>query len=268
MKMHIARDRSALLRHSVAIALVVVLADGCTTVDRLREAQDAFNQGAAAENAQRLVPGNAADTLTSLTSVRTSYATALQSLEKLSDDEKKSLRDDGLWGAALTLKALCQWRLGEYDKALATAVEARKDTPEQIYPRDQALLLALPGLIKTDQAYAKILDKQSFPAIKELLVGDAGAVSDIRKARAAVGDKHPVQIYLIQAQLAAYRNYMVAVDELQQKATVPAGDPARLAAQDNLRQLNDVLRELSTDDAQRKALVQYWAKLCALAVPA
>lgn len=259
---------SAWLRRSVALALVVVLADGCATVNRLREAQDAFNQGAAAENAQRLVPGTAADTLTSLTSVRTSYATALQSLEKLSDDERKSLRDDGLLGAALTLKALCQWRLGEYDKALATVVDAKKDTPEQIYPRDQALLLALPGLIKTDQAYDKTLKKESFGDIKELLVGTSGAVSDIQKARGAVGDKHPVQIYLIQAQLAAYRNYMVAVDVLKERATVPADDPARVAAQDNLKQLNDLLRELSTDDTQRKALVQYWAKLCALGIPA
>ena len=260
-----AKSGSIWLRRCVALVFLVLLAAGCASVNRLREAQDAFSQGAAAENAQRLVPGNPADTLTSLSSVRTSYASALQSLEQLSADERRSLREQGLWGTALTLKALCQWRLGEYAKALATAAEAQQDTPEQIYPRDRALLLALPGLIKTDQADAKILQKQSFPEVKELLVGPSGAVQDIQNARAAVGAEHPVQLYLIQAQLAAYRNYMVAVHVFQ-NASVPDGDPARESAKEQLRQLNELLKK-SADEAQRASVVQYWAKLCSFTVP-
>jgi len=246
--------------------LIAVLTAGCASVNHLREAQDAFNQGAEAENAQRLTGNSPKEALASLTAARTSYASALLSLDQLSDSDKQSLSNDGLLGTALTLKALCQWRLSFYDKALATAAEANSKVPEQIYPRDRALLLALPGLIKTDQAYEKILRKESFNDVKDLLVGSNGAVANIQSARGAVGKDHPVQSYLIQAQLAAYRNYMVAVDTLQSHATIPSDDPARLQAQQQLQELNGLLK-LSGDDAQRKALIQYWARLCALEVP-
>jgi tetratricopeptide (TPR) repeat protein len=263
------RDREtdpAWLPRCTALILAAVLTAGCTTVNHLREAQDAFNQGAAAENAQRLAGSPPKDALAGLTAVRTSYASALLSLDKLSDSDEKSLRADGLWGTALTLKALCQWRLGFYDKALAVAAEATGIVPEQIYPRDQALLLALPGLVKTDQAYDKILRKQSFDEVKELLVGSRGAVANFQSARGAVGRDHPLQSYLIQAQLAAYRNYMMAVDTFQNHATVPFNDPARGQAQTQLQELNELLKQ-SSDDAQRKALVQYWTRLCALETP-
>ena len=257
---------TAWLRRYVALTAALVLVSGCAAVNRLREAQDAFNQGAAAENAQRLTPGDATEAVTALTSVRTSYASALQSLEHLSDREQTSLKNDGLWGAALTLKALCQWRLGEYGKALDSATEARANTGAQIYPRDQALLVALPGLIKTDQAFAKTHQGQSLTEINELLVGPNGAVNDIAAGRNAVGPNHPVQVYLIQGQLAAYRNYMEAAWTLN-RATIPATDPARVAAEANLKALNDVLKALATGDGERTRLVAYWAKLLALPGP-
>jgi hypothetical protein len=281
MDKRVRETAAAWLPRHAALILIAVLTSACASVNHLREAQDAFNQGAAAENAQRLAGSSPKDALASLTAARTSYASALLSLDKLSDSDKQSLRSDGLLGTALTLKALCQWRLSFYDKALATAGEATSGVPEQIYPRDRALLLALPGLIKTDQAYAKIQlqqaflkpssnedrpKPQSFDDVKGLLVGSNGAVANIQSARGAVGKDHPVQSYLIQAQLAAYRNYLVAVDTFQNHATVLPNDPARVEANTQLRELNEFLK-LSGDDAQRKALVQYWARLCALDLP-
>lgn len=266
MNKRVLKAAPAWLPRCIALILVAVLAAGCAAVNHLREAQDAFNQGAAAENVQRLAGDSPKEALASVTAARNSYASALLSLDKLSDSDKKSLREDGLLGTALTLKALCQWRLGLYDKALTTAAEATSIVPEQIYPRDRALLLALPGLIKTDQAYDKILRRQSFDQVKELLVGSNGAVANIQSVRDTVEQKHPVQSYLVQAQLAAYRNYMVAMDTFQSHATVPENDPARVQAQKQLQELNDLLK-LSGDDAQRKALVEYWIRLCALKSP-
>lgn len=76
---------------------------------------------------------------------------------KLERADIDRLEEDGLRGNALTLRALAQWRLGLYDKARATADEGRRTAGRQIHPRDAALLAALPGLIKNDQAYQKIL---------------------------------------------------------------------------------------------------------------
>lgn len=261
------RIRPHTRRLAVCLAVALLLS-GCAATNHLRDAQAAFNDGAAAENAERLAPGEAEAALTSLAAARTSYASALQSLAQLEDDGQDRLRSDGLWGTALTLKAMCQWRLGNYDAALATAHEAEANTPEQIYPRDRALLVALPGLIKTDQAYALIASHGSLADVNALLVGPTGAVQDLQQARAAVDPDHPLQAYLIQAQLAAYRNYMVAAHTLNGGATIPATDQARQAAEINLNRLNQVLNSVGADDAQRRTLVQYWAKLCALEVPA
>jgi len=76
-------------------------------------------------------------------------------------------------------------------------------------------------LIKTDQAYQKIMERRPLPEIEQLLVSGNGAVADVQAARELVDRDHPVQIFLLQAQLAAYRNFTVAEFRLNNNATVP-----------------------------------------------
>jgi hypothetical protein len=242
----------------LALALLCLVAAGCASVNRLREAQDSFNQ-AARFNA------NASDTAASLTSVRSGYASALLSLSKLEPKDQQSLQQDGLWSTALSLRALCQWRLGQYDLALNSANQAQNAATNQVYPRDKALLAALPGLIKTDQAYFKTMTHGAFTDIQALLIGDNGAVADLQNARAVVDKDHPVQIYLIQAELAAYRNFEVAQDRLNH-STVDPGHPARANAVTQLNEL-DRLMKLQEPGTGAPALVTYWQKLCGLPPP-
>lgn len=197
---------------TILIAIWIVFFLGCASVNQLREAQDTFNQAAAAENAQRFDQYPAV-AVTSIAAARSSYASVLLSLGKIDNTDKKQLIQDKLWGTVLTLKALCQWRLGQYDQALKTNEEAKSTAADQLFPRDRAILEALPGLIKTDQAYDKILNKKSLQEISDLLIGAKGAIADIDNARISVDKDHPVQIYLIQAQLAVYRNYEVALKD-------------------------------------------------------
>lgn len=252
----------------ISIALLLTLAAGCASVNRLREAQDAFNQAAAAENALRF-DAKPSDAIGGLVSVRSGYASALLSLGKLAHSKDEAqLRKDGLWGTALTLKALSQWRLGQFDQAIATAQLARETAGSQIYPRDLALITALPGLVKTDQAYDKALRTNTTLAeVEGLLIGERGAVANIQSARGQVDKDHPVQVYLIQAQLAAYRNFQVAFDYLKQhQETVPATHPARAAANEQLKEL----RRLFTLEQRGQAgldLINYWVVLCTLDRP-
>ena len=252
----------------VSIAVLVALAAGCADVNRLREAQDSFNQAAATENALRFDTKATDASTTGLASVRSGYASALLSLEKLENSKDRTqLRNDGLWGTALTLKALTQWRLGQFDKAIATAELARQSAGDQMYPRDLAVITALPGLVKTDQAYDKILRTNTpLSDIKDLLVGDRGAVADIQNARGKVDRDHPVQVYLVQAQLAAYRNFQVALDRRQNHATVPPNDPALANANAQVKELNRLLKLQGAGDSGQK-LVEYWVELCALDRP-
>lgn len=263
LKINPALSRMASLFTAV---LVSALMTGCAGINRLREAQDSFNQAATAENAARL-DANPADATASLASVRASYASALLSLGKISSKDEQSLRSDGLWGTALTLKALCQWRVGQYEQAMSNAALAQASAGDQLYPRDKALLTALPGLIKTDQAYAKIFNSAPMQDIEELLIGTRGAVHDLQNARATADAKHPVQAYLIQAQLAAYRNYTVALDRLSQHATVPVDSPARANAISQLGDLNALIK-LQKSGPSSQDIVVYWAKVCGLPPPA
>ena len=252
----------------LSIALATALAAGCASVNRLREAQDSFNQAATAENTLRL---NSTQPLTSgsdapatWSSARNGYASALLSLGKLQPADERGLRQDGLWGTTLTLKAVCQWRLGQFQQALDSAAEAQKTAGDQIYPRDRAVLAALPGLIKTDQAYQKILASQSSnnPAllaeIESLLVGPNGGVANIQAAREQVDKDHPVQVYFLQAELAAYRNFQVAHFRLRSHASVPTDHAARATANAHLKELDAMVKS----QPGGQDLVNYWSRLC------
>ena len=166
-------------------------------------------------------------------------------------------------GDALTLQALCEWRLGQFSNALSTARSAQSSAPEQLFPRDRAISQALPGLIKSDQAYQKILERKPLTDIEQLLVGGTGAVADVQAARELVDRDHPVQVYLLQAQLAAYRNFTVAEFRLNNNAPVPMDHPARVKANAQLKELDRLCKAAGL----RPDLVNYWQKLCALDFP-
>ena len=221
-------DRHVVMRHSlrcrtllVCVVLTsVLIASGCGTVNHLREAQDAFNQAAAADNKLKTDPLGldiTGETFVTLSVMRNSgYATAVNSLNKLTAQDIQHLKKDRLWGNVLTLKAMAQWRLGNYDEARETVDEAARLPEKQLHPRDRALIAALPGLIRIDEAFNKIY-RQELPAqktkeeyfkeIKDLI--DSG-VNEIGKARKLAHKDHPVQGYLIQAQLAGYVNLIQA----------------------------------------------------------
>jgi hypothetical protein len=241
---------------------------GCRTVSSLRDAQDTFNRAAVAENAlrsdlSRPLEGSGADTMTGLGAVRSGYSSALLVLNRITAESAEELRKDQLLGDALTLKALCEWRLGQFSNAVATAQSARNTAADQLFPRDGALLQALPGLIKSDQAYQKIMDRKPLTEIEQLLVSANGAVADVQAAREAVDRDHPVQGFLLQAQLAAYRNFTVAVFRLNNNAPVPVDHPARVKANTHLKELDRLCKATGAGPN----LVNYWQKLCALDMP-
>jgi hypothetical protein len=296
----LAMNLERIRRSVLTIALLVVLT-GCQHINHLREAQDAFNAAAQTENRARLGPllGDpskqadldaqlqrpAEDVLAEANTVRSGYTAALLSLRQMSGKEKSALKADRLWGAAVTLQALAEWRLGKYDEALETAALAQQDAKDQLFPRDAATLAALPGLIKIDLAFEKIFsmspsftnDSQGsaftnttvlaanqvlLAEMRQRLVGadggtaESSAVEDLRAARALAGSGHPVNIYLIQSQLAAYRNYQVAHFKTNGRNPGPE-DPAKVEAQHNLHELIALLGELKAGPVTQR-LAQAW----------
>jgi hypothetical protein len=216
--------------------LLFVVGASCAEVNRLREAQEAFSRAAEVENRERLADapasgfGEAAD----VASARAGYAAALIELEALEKDSRAqaSLEADGLWGTALALKALCEWRLGLHDRALASAAGAAA-SGETLGPRDRAMMAALPGLVMTDQLFAKLDRKRrglpagDWEAAKSL---GARAMEVLEGVRKDTDAEHPLRSYLFQAQLAAWRNLRQSHGAWNNGLDFKTDDPLRLQA--------------------------------------
>jgi tetratricopeptide (TPR) repeat protein len=251
---------------ALTLVLVTTLVVGCASVNRLREAQESFNQAAALENELRFdaarQEGSVQAQLAQNTTIQNGYASALLSLDKLEAKDVERLKQDRLWGNVLALKALTQWKLGLFDRARDTAREVQQVGADQVFPRDRALLLALPGLMKTDEAFAALQRVPAEPTPEQrastlknvqLLAADAGEAID--RGRGAVEATHPVQVYLIQARLAALRNLQSAHERLGD------GDARTLPPERRL-EVRRLLKELRCQAERRELkpeIVGYWA---------
>jgi hypothetical protein len=259
--------RTGRLHAALALALVVGMVAACTSVNHLREAQEALNTAATAENALRfdaaVAERPAQAPLVQNTTVQNGYASALLSLDRLEARDVERLKRDGLWGNVLALRALAQWKLGLVDGARDTAREAQQAGAGQVHPRDRALLLALPGLIKADEAHAALQRLPTEPDAAQRaatlrnvqrLVTDAGEAID--RGRGAVDAAHPVHVYLLQARLASLRTLQSAHERLADgdARTLPAAQRAEV--QHHLK----ALRCHGEREGTSSDIVAYWAR--------
>lgn len=204
----------------VGITVIALFLSGCAEVNYLRDAQSSFSQAARLENELRTseTTTTEANVLLLESEIRAGYASAITSIDNLDSNQIASLKSDKLWGVALTIKAMSYWRLGDYDE-MENVTKQAKEMNGEIYPRDKALLLALPGLRRVDEAQAIIAasikgrDEQEERKIEEerlgaveRLVGNASTI--LREARQSVSEEHSVNSYLIQAELAGYKNLL------------------------------------------------------------
>lgn len=279
---HGASTGSARRMASAMVLIVCLLAavlQGCAATNSLWRAQEAFNEASALENALAADPlhleSGTAGTVTRSAGARAKYEQAQSELETLSASEEKQLRADGLWGNLLTLRALTAWRLGEYDQAREAARKARLE-PGLLHPRDTALIAALPGLIKIDEAYAKIYRNdlpettsrhKHFQNLRSLLTS---AFSDIDRARELVHSKHPVQSYLLQAQLAGYVNLLNGYTLWSDQPNAIPTDAERDRARVWLCTLNELLLtdgdSYAVSPERIRSFVRGWAHRTGLSV--
>lgn len=198
-------------------ALLILVAAGCGTTRSLRGAQQSFSEAATADMRLRAA---AQDEVPVLLGVREGgYRMTVQTIDGFSTMERAQLNSDQLWGNALFLKAMSQWRLEDYDGARETANDAVTNFSAQLGPRDLAVLSVLDGLIALDQAYAKLGPREPGPvggypqcdfATVNTLV--TSGLDTIESKRRNLSTSEPVQRYLLQAKLAGHRTRMNAED--------------------------------------------------------
>jgi hypothetical protein len=227
------------------LIVLALLQVGCAA-RQIRDAQDAFSDGARIENAERasVLFGRAppVDSPSNGTSATVSYRTALHLLDAELKDHKQDLKEEKLLGLAMMLKAMTLWRLADLeatgdnaskgtDKKSAPARSemtlaidaAKREASNQLGTRDLVMADALPGLYDHDRGLRAVsLDEaQRFFSSAYWVLDDA-----ITKPRnPPVAKIHPVMTYLRLAQLATLRSWESGIVSANPKLPDGSGSP-------------------------------------------
>lgn len=189
------------LRIFLVLSLLPVISGCVSHIKELREAQNHFNSAAMLENQLKTDPLSG-DALAISTQANASFHLSLKLLTRLIDEKGQKLRNDNLLGTAYTLKALAQWRIGQYDDAINTVAIAKSDKEIKLFPRDRALMNALSGLIKNDQASWHMAAKDyDYDDIKSLLL------SSIEDINSQIRGTDNLGLYLVIARLSVLKNW-------------------------------------------------------------
>jgi hypothetical protein len=257
----------------IGITVIAVLSTGCAEVNYLRDAQSAFSEAARLENTLRTNQSPTIevddDQLLLQTEIRSGYASAIASIDSLDSRQIEALKSDKLWGVALTLKAMSLWRLGNYDEMEIVARDANALGTDQIYPRDKAMLLALPGLRRVNEAHALVaaiiegseeekekIRKDRLDAVERLV---KSASNFLATARQSVSSEHSVRSYLIRSELAGYKNLLDGREKFSSGGILSAKEKTKVM--ELLTELDCVYRRnLDADDlsAARLAVIEPW----------
>lgn len=192
------------LRVVLCIIWIVLLAGCVSHVNELRDAQDQFNMAASLENQLKLDPRKT--DAAAVGSITASYRLSLTTISELIDKKKRDLEKDKLLGVAYTLKALTEWRLGDYNSARTTAALGRQLPEDMLFPRDRALIEALHGLIKNDQAYQHMAEgNYPYKDIKNLLTDSLRDIDGGMKLGSA-GEN--LRFFFLVSKLAVLKNWL------------------------------------------------------------
>ena len=225
---------------ALVVALLVFLAPGCTT-RHIREAQNAFNEAAAAEQRLYSLTVDGVSGLPSASAAASGYRVALNLLEREIADNKAALEKEQLYGTALVLRALCLWRLTDLvadpdDDPLSGALADIRAAKVALGTRDQVLVAALPGLRDHDRG----LRAESYDPARRFFVS---AIDTTESALTSVAPpaNHPVRLYIRLAQLSSCRAWHAAAYRFLGDDTERRRAEAK-AAKDRFRAIIEELR--------------------------
>ena len=214
--------------------IAVLVLPGCT-MRRLDLAQKAFNEGAAIEYQQRFAPQ--AEVMTSPT---LSYATAYRFVSK-AVKQRKTLQKNNLLGNALALKALCEWKLNDFESSKSSArsaLQALKTLESQLgirMSRDETLMRTLPDILVLDQVRGDLFAFHqgvvNFAAAKQqyqeqIFNNESGtaahleaALNSLKLMKPSAGISAEMETYLVLVQLAGLKTWAKGIDFLRESIT-------------------------------------------------
>jgi len=193
---------------SVFIVVAVLGACGQSVainhIRELRTIQVEFNQAATLDNQEHLAQ-SPSQAIAIGAQVTASYRAVLAGLTDLLANSAAQLQADHLLGTTYVLKALTEWRLGDYNAAIAT-VSKLEEPGMVLQARDEAIVRSFRGLIMNDQAYDHMQAKSAtYAEIKDLL---QASITAFQNGIDALPPDHGMRMYLVLAQLGAIKNWV------------------------------------------------------------
>ena len=228
----------------------------CSHLQYLDAAKESFNQGASLENEIRF-----ATTANPSISPAYYYNRAYASVnEALKGNRDKKLMEDHLLGHAYSLKALCEWKLGDYDEAITTGNLAKSrfialsDQGIEL-PRDIILMKSLPAIITIDTVAKEFFGfrqsrlstnfDKSLKFYKDYIFSSSlsssgalqEAIRDIETLKPEASNNPELYAYLVMVQLSALKTWNACLSMLFEKSI------ADLSVQEQMRIRREVLDE-------------------------
>lgn len=198
-----------IMRRTVIAFLLLVITCGCGA-HQLKQAQDSYNAAARIEaQVSWELSESVGDPLEGDAQALQYYHLSLALVDEALDKHSGSLKKDKLYGTALMLKALCQWRIAALDREADTndirdIVKKIEDSVAEekivLGTRDRVLLKALPGL----QEHTLGLHQSDPDKAKKLF---ESAINTLNKALVDVNPPmdHPVRSYIYLAEMRSLR---------------------------------------------------------------
>jgi hypothetical protein len=202
---------------NIYILLSLLTLTACSGLQHLDKAQENFSKAATLDLSTSSYPS-------------IHYALAYAHLQK-SLKQKNTLQKYHLMPSALTLKALCEWKLNEFEKAHVSSKEAllTMNTPS----RDKTLMTALPGLILIDETELKRKITFANPNLSyenvlqffsTYIPGRLG-FDILNEAEKTAENEVAIQLYLNQAGFSALKIWSDSLDNLKQKMDTESNFP-------------------------------------------
>ena len=232
----------------------------------LKSSYKLYNQAVDAETAFRVQQLEKEMVNANSDATKAQFQAAYTSINTVIDAHKEVLGKDNLYGNVLALKSMCELNMESYTDAANTASQALtylKNSPSADKSRDNALMTAMPGLVKANQLYEKIPkgdDKVSEGTYNNFAELAASAITDLDAGRKSTDATHPVNEYLLMSKLAVYKNWLDVVFDTVDKDSSDA-DKAKK------RQREDELLEAASKDidalntlvgSKKPAVIKQW----------
>ncbi len=258
----------------VFLLIVFVSLCGCKTINKLRTAQDTFNEAASLDNQSSQVSyyNNVTPSEVSAAPIapqdksKLLYHETLEILDTIDDSGKTTLKKNKLYGNYLILKGLSYWKLDKNAEATAVVAEAEKET-DNLIDRDKKLFEIMPSLIALNEAKpyyvksTKHLDENCFniKRITEIITDEE--IEPFDKILNDRNENSNLRLYVAQCKLLAYfyqhKGYRFAASNKNSTCAatyINRFNAADSAAKQTIKELETIIKDISN----AKGIVPKW----------